>query len=178
MKINVPTGRVGIFISGGLDSALLYHLILKENKDVVPLLVFKNNEQYNRARDVIQYLQDLHQVNCEPILLINKDIRVAIKEAIGTGFDLVYLGVIKELEEFLVGWKPNNFSDTQWAKGPLKDLDKSQVVDLIVKNNVAHLFSITHSCASLPIGRCNQCNRCRERAWGFKQLGLTDPGTL
>lgn len=178
MKINVPAGRVGIFVSGGLDSAILYHLILKENKDVVPLLILKNNEQYNRAWAVVQYLQQLHNAHCEPILLRNKEIRAAIREAIGYGFNLMYLGVIKELEEFLVGWEPNNFADTDWVVGPFKDMDKSQIIQLVIDNNVEQLFSISHSCAELPIGRCNHCNRCRERAWGFSQLGLTDPGVM
>ena len=178
MKINVPTGRVGIFISGGLDSALLYHLILKERKDVVPLLVLKTNEQYNCARGVISYLQQLHSIHVEPVLLSNKDIKIAIREAIGLGFGTMFFGVIKEMEEFLVDWKPNNFVDNAWIRGPLKDLDKSQIVDLVIKNNVEHLFSITHSCATQGVGRCGVCNRCRERHWGFEQLGLTDPGNL
>lgn len=178
MKIDVPAGKVGIFISGGLDSAVLYHLILKENKNVVPLLILKNNEQYNRAWAVIRYLQTLHNTHSEPILLRSKDIRLAIREAIGQGFSLMYLGVIRELDDFLIGWEPNNFSDSEWVVGPLKDLDKSQIVQLAIINKVEHLFSITHSCAEQPIGRCNQCNRCRERAWGFSQLGLTDPGVM
>lgn len=178
MKINVPTGRVGIFVSGGLDSAVLYHLILKENKNVVPLLMLKNNEQYNRAWAVVQYLQALHDAHCEPILLRNKDIRLAIREAIGRGFSLMYLGVIKELDEFLVGWEPNNFSDTEWVVGPFKDLDKSQIVQLAIDNGAEELFLITHSCAEQATGRCLQCNRCRERSWGFSRLGLTDPGVM
>lgn len=178
MNINVPPGRVGIFISGGLDSALLYHLILLNNKTVIPLLVFKNNEQYNRAREVITYLQKCHGTHVEPILLKNKDIRLGVLEAIKMGFSLMFVGVIEEKKEFLVGWAPNNFKDTQWVHGPLKNLDKSQIIDLVIKHNMEHLFLITHSCASQGEGRCNTCNRCRERQWGFESLGLTDPGKL
>lgn len=178
VKINVPTGQIGIFVSGGLDSALLYHLILKENKQVVPLLVFKNNQQYNYARGVIQYLQDLHQTRSSPVLLRNKDIKLAIREAIGLGFTHMFVGVTKELEEFLIDWEPNNFKDTDWVSGPFKDLDKSQVIQLTIDNRAEHLFSITHTCAAQAVGRCNVCNRCRERSWGFSQLGLTDPGVL
>jgi 7-cyano-7-deazaguanine synthase in queuosine biosynthesis len=178
MKFDVPAGKVGIFISGGLDSAVLYHLILKENKNVIPLLMLKNNEQYNRAWAVIQYLQKLHNTHSEPVLLRNKDIRPAIRESIGLGFGLMYLGVIKELAEFLIDWEPNNFSDSEWVVGPFKDLDKSQIVQLAIDHDVEHLFLITHSCAEQAFGRCNHCNRCRERSWGFNQLGLTDPGVM
>jgi 7-cyano-7-deazaguanine synthase in queuosine biosynthesis len=178
MEFNIPTGRVGIFISGGLDSALLYHLLLKEDKNIVPLLLFNNRQQYNRALAVIEYLQTLHQTDCKPILVSNEDIRQAINEAIWLGFDLVYLGVTKELEEFLVDWQPNNFQETKRIRGPFKDMDKSQVVKLAIENQAEHLFLITHSCAVQTQGRCNLCNRCRERAWAFTKLGLTDPGTI
>lgn len=178
MKINVPDQRVGIFISGGLDSALLYHLILKEKKDVVPLLVFKNNPQYFAARQVIDYLQKLHGTTVEPILLTKRDIKSAFKEAIYLGIELMYVGVIKEMEEFLVDWDPVDFKDTQWVLGPFKDLDKSQIVNMIVEEQVSELFSLTKSCAEPVDQRCGRCNRCRERQWGFEQLGLTDPGVL
>lgn len=178
MFINVPPGRVGICISGGLDSALLYHLILKENKHVIPLLVYKNDDQQQHARSVISYLHKLHNVKVEPILLNNRDIRLAIDEAIKSGFRTVYVGVIKELEEFLVGWEPNNFKNSKWVRGPFREFDKRQIVDLVVKNNVEELFCITHSCATQGQGRCLVCNRCREREWGFSQLGLTDPGIM
>jgi len=178
MKIDVANGPAGVFISGGLDSSLLYHLILKENKDVVPLMVFKNNVQYYCARRVITYLQDLHGACVEPILLHNKDIRAAFKEAIDRGFRTMYVGVIKELDEFLINWEPNNFKDTEWVKGPFKDLDKKQIVQLTIEQGVEDLFLITRSCVEPHQERCNVCNRCRERRWGFEQLGLTDPGVL
>jgi 7-cyano-7-deazaguanine synthase in queuosine biosynthesis len=178
MKIDIPAGRVGIFVSGGLDSAFLYYLMLSENKEVVPLLLFKSRAQYNHARVVVQHLQSLHQTYCEPILLAGQEIRPAISEAVRLGFNLVYLGVTKELKEFLVDWQPNNFKDTRWVRGPFKDMDKSQIVQLVIESQAEFLFSITHSCAAQPVGRCETCNRCRERSWAFSQLGLTDPGRL
>ncbi len=173
VKINI-----GVFVSGGLDSALLYHLMLKEQHDVVPLLVFKNNTQYFTAIRVINYLQSLHNIHVESVLLKNQDIRKAIKEAIGFGFNLMYVGVIKELDEFLTGWTPNNFKETEWVKGPLQDLDKGQIVQRIVDEKIEDLFLITRSCVEPGPARCKECNRCRERQWGFAQVGLTDPGIL
>lgn len=178
MKINVPKVKVGVFVSGGLDSAILYYLMLKENQNIVPLLVFKNTDQRQYAANVIDYVQSQFGLHQTPLLLKSKNIRQAVSEAAGLGFDLVYVGVIKELDEFLVGWESNNFNDTGFCRGPLKHLDKSEIVGLIRKNNLEQLFSITHSCATQSQGRCLVCNRCRERAWGFSQLDLTDPGTL
>ena len=173
-----PARCAGIFISGGLDSALLYYLLLKENKKIVPLLCVKNADQQNYARAVIAYIQSLYQINVEPVELRSTDIKIAIKEAVFLGFHPIYLGVTKELDEFLVGWEPNNFVNTKWVLGPFKDMDKSQVVELAIQNKAEHLFLITHSCAGQSQGRCTVCNRCRERAWAFSQLGLTDPGQL
>lgn len=173
-----PACRAGIFISGGLDSALLYYLLLKENKNVTPLLVVKNQNQQKYAIDVITYVQELHKVAISPRLLKNTDIKLAAQEAIDLGFTPLYFGVIKELDEFLVDWESNNFVENKWIKGPLKDFDKSEIVKMIIENKIEHLFSITHSCAKQSQGRCGVCNRCRERAWAFSQLGLTDPGTI
>ena len=176
--IQFPARRAGIFISGGLDSALLYYLLLKENPNIVPLLCIKNAEQQQHALNVITHVQSLYGIKVEPLEMRSTEVRTALKEAVFLGFHPVYVGVTKELEEFLVDWEPNNFRDTKWVVGPFKDLDKSQIVDLVIKHQAEHLFLITHSCASQTQGRCNVCNRCRERAWAFSQLGLTDPGTM
>jgi len=57
-------------------------------------------------------------------------------------------------------------------------LNKSHIIDLVIKFNQQSLFHITHSCSSQELGRCNVCNGCNERQWGFDQLGQTDPGTI
>jgi 7-cyano-7-deazaguanine synthase in queuosine biosynthesis len=170
--------KSGVFVSGGLDSAILYHLLIKETPDIVPLLVYKNADQQQYAHTVINYLQTLHNIKVEPVLLNSVKNRLAILEAFAKGFDRVYLGATKELEEFLVGWEPNNFKNSTWVRGPFSELDKSQIVELVIQNGMEHLFTITHTCAEQSRGRCGHCNRCRERAWGFSQLGLTDPGIM
>lgn len=178
MKINVPNIMVGVFVSGGLDSALLYHLLLKEHDNVVPLLVFRNSDQQQYALNVIKHTQSKFGSNICPIFLKSTDVKSGIAESLRLGFKLVYVGVTRELDEFLVGWESNNFRNTQWCQGPFSELDKSQVVDLVRENNLEELFLITHTCAAQSQGRCLTCNRCRERAWAFSRLGLTDPGTL
>lgn len=170
--------KTGIFISGGLDSAILYHILLKEIPDIVPLLVYKNDQQQQYARGVIDYLQSFHNVKVEPVLLKSIKNKIAISEALANGFDVVYLGTTKELEQFLVNWEPNNFKNYPQIQGPFSDLDKSQVIDLVIQHGMEQLFLITHTCAEQAVGRCGYCNRCRERAWGFSQLGLTDPGSI
>lgn len=170
--------KTGVFVSGGLDSAILYHILLKDNPAVVPLLVYKNHDQQQHAQRVINYLQELHKVSVEPVLLNSVKNKIAISEALAKGFDVVYLGTTRELDEFLVGWEPNNFKNHPRIQGPFSDLDKSQVIDLVIQNGMEYLFTITHTCAEQSIGRCGHCNRCRERAWGFSQLGLTDPGNI
>lgn len=168
----------GVFVSGGLDSALLYYLRSKQNPHTVPLLVYKNADQQQYALNVINYIQSLHNIKVDPVLLHSTNVKIAIPEALAQGFDCVYLGATKELDEFLVNWEPNNFKNYPQIQGPFSDLDKSQVIDLVIQNGMEHLFTITHTCAEQSVGRCDYCNRCRERAWGFSQLGLTDPGNI
>ena len=170
--------KTGVFVSGGLDSAILYHILLKDDPTVVPLLVYKNDNQQQYATNVINYLQGFHNVHVDPVKLKSTDVKRAVAEAVFSGFRKVYVGITKELEEFLVGWEPNRFTSSDLVTGPFVDMDKSQVIDLVIKNGMEQLFFITHSCAEQDVGRCGHCNRCRERAWGFSQLGLTDPGNI
>lgn len=170
--------KTAILVSGGLDSALLYYMLAKDDQNIQPLIIIKNSFQQQYALNVIDYIQKTLNIVVQPITLKSKHVKSAINEALTLGFNRIYVGVIKELEQFLIGWESNNYRDTEWVKGPLQHLDKSQVIDLIIKNNLQHLFFITHSCATKSIGRCQTCNRCRERFWGFAQLGLTDPGNM
>ena len=61
---------------------------------------------------------------------------------------------------------------------PFYRMHKPQILDILYKLGCNDLLQYTHSCVMLPIGTCNDCFSCEERAWGFKELGKTDPGTI
>lgn len=176
VDITIPTDRpaVGIFISGGLDSALLYHLLTKYTQQtIVPLVLEKTSKTKYFAQSVVSYITPGQTVN-----IIKADTVASAIPKVRRQFDYLYLGLIQERKEFLIDWVSSAATDNHFRKSPLQHVDKSHIVDLVVRENQQNLFLLTHTCAVQDIGRCGTCNRCRERAWGFEQLALQDPGVL
>lgn len=175
--------KIGVFVSGGLDSAILYYLIVEANRtqnhSIIPITLVKNQNSLHYAQTVINYVH--LSLKIDPVaatILDGKDIVQAVTQAYQQGLNRVYVGLIKELPEFLVGWKPSARPETKFCKMPFKDLTKVDLVQLVLDKKQENLFLITHSCATESTGRCNVCNRCRERKWAFESLALSDPGVL
>lgn len=112
------------------------------------------------------------------MILHGSQVKPALKQAHLLRYDRAYVGLIKELSEFLVNWQSTAYPDNAFFKAPFSNLTKIDVIKLIIDQHQEQLFHITHSCAVQSIGRCNTCNRCRERKWAFDSLALTDPGVL
>jgi hypothetical protein len=98
--------------------------------------------------------------------------------AVHMGYDLIYGGVITQLPEHIIGYDPAPVEEDEIGRLPFKHLTKGYIIDLILRHKQEALFYITHSCSILEIGKCDTCNGCNERNWGFEQCGLTDPGTI
>lgn len=190
LQLSLLRRRIAILVSGGLDSALLYYLVKKLSLEddryiVTPYTLERLDGSKNHAQSVIDYVHDTLQVdrtitNYIPIVNTDSNLQVAegmslvLKEPI----NILYMGHIKILDEHALHGVPTPYVpiDSDLVKNPLKDLTKAHVVDMITKLNIEQLFLLTHSCVYNIDGRCNQCNRCNERAWAFDQLGLADPG--
>lgn len=173
---NRPT-KIGIFLSGGLDSALLYYLIKNEAQlglhSIMPIVIKKTEYTIPTVTKILDYFNNQH-----PLTVVKGPIQNAITKCPSYGCSRVYVGTIKELPEFLINWQSSTYPESLFFRTPFKDLNKSDIVKLALKEKQEKLFEITHSCAVLPIGRCGTCNRCRERAWAFNSLDLIDPGVL
>lgn len=187
IKIEIPytNSRIGVFVSGGLDSALLFRLLQQANQNLnnvlIPVVVLKKGSNLAQIQNLLLHL------GSEPPVIYSDDSTnngLAIMQSIlktvyyTCQFRQVYLGVLEELPMFLDNWEPHNFVGNRWAVGPLSNLNKSHTVDLVNQLGLTDLYNITHSCSEQPTGRCNTCNRCRERQWAFDSLALTDTGVL
>lgn len=189
LDLSIPhtNSTIGIFISGGLDSALLYYLLQKNNLEhrlnnvLVPIVVIKKGTDIHQVKRILAFLKanepSVYHVSGpdDGSILMRSVIKQIYQSQF---FTRVYLGVLEELPEFLDGWEPHGFKSNKWLTGPLSHLNKTHTVDLVYQLGLNELFTITHSCARQDTGRCNMCNRCRERSWAFGKLGLTDPGIL
>ncbi len=181
--------KIGVFVSGGIDSAILYYLLHLENKDnkhtIVPFSIMRKEGSKYFSHLVPTHIQsELGLPLTKPIIVgkpnlpEDQQVKSGVMEVFQKGYDFVYVGVIEQLPLHMVGWQPIPATETEKFKTPLAKLNKSHIIDLVKKLKQEALFAITHSCSSLELGRCYNCNGCNERSWAFKQLDLEDPGKI
>jgi hypothetical protein len=195
VSINLPKekSRIGVLVSGGTDSAILYYLLLLENKlrgnlhEILPISIMRKEGSKYFSSLVVGHINSQFQLPFKDPQVVGdntlpeeQQVKSAVDEALSSGFDLIYAGVIEQLPQHMVNWTPIPSRETVRFKTPFQSINKSHIIDMIVKLKQQPLLHITHSCADdkYQIGRCNKCNGCNERTWGFKQLNITDPGTI
>ena len=73
-------------------------------------------------------------------------------------------------------WEPKP-EHKEYVGHPFANLTKDQTIQLGFDLGIAdEIMPITHSCTDLVRGGCNTCWWCKEREWGFKQIGKKDIG--
>lgn len=180
--------KIGVMVSGGLDSALLYFLIHKLNEEggrlhkIQPFLMQRQEGSKIYGPKIIQYVHEMFGVDLDIVLVgdhsIDEDRQIwsAINQAL-QNYDInaLFVGSIETMEIHTIGWRPPvKPIDSENFINPFKDLNKSHIVDLVYKLRQEQLFKLSHSCIYQI--RCNGCLSCQERAWGFSELGKIDPG--
>jgi hypothetical protein len=178
--------RIGVLVSGGLDSALLYYVLQKSNQminskfTITPYTVKRVDGSYKYALNTINYINDIFGIPNTDLNLVG-DISLEERLQVDSGVkdvlkdnDFVYVGIIDARPEHLIGWFQFEFKETLRLKYPLMHLQKSHIIDIIIQNKLYELFPLTHTC-NIDIPKpCGSCNGCRERFWGFSELGLTE----
>ncbi len=193
VRVELPAEpkTLGIFVSGGIDSAILYYMMLLENQKmgnihkIVPLTVLRKEGSKHFAKLVVAHMIwhfNLHYVETtivgDPSLPEIEQVKSGVHEAFDKGIDIAYTGLIEQLPMHMVDWTPIPYQESSRFKAPFKKLNKSHIIDLCVQHQQEGLFYITHSCAAWEITRCKTCNGCNERQWAFDQLEKIDPGII
>jgi hypothetical protein len=187
--LNPLRRNVGVLVSGGMDSALLYYLLIKLNVEqglthkIIPYTILRKDGSCQFAQAIIDYVHDLFNLPRlvtkavgDPTLPESLQVESGCSDVLMKS-NILYLGLIEELAIHTIGWRdPIKWTETHERKYPFKDLNKSHIVDLIYHFKHERLFELTHSC-NMP-GKCGSCNGCNERQWGFDQLGRIDLGTI
>ena len=189
INIEIPhDSRIGVFVSGGIDSTILYYLVLKKclennNTQIFPIVIMRKEGSRHFAKPVIAKINQLLNVNTtilrlgDTTLPESQQVTSAVKQAfvLPPYMNFVYVGVINNLPEHLIGFEKIVLPDHQPLQFPFKDLYKYEVIDLYYKFGVDSLLQYTHSCDISEIKPCGTCNGCRERQWGFLKIGRIDP---
>jgi 7-cyano-7-deazaguanine synthase in queuosine biosynthesis len=187
--------KYGIMLSGGLDSAVLLYLILKENKNISiqPFSIPKHDGSHRFVSEILEYFNSQFNIKIPDTVLIgdpnvhhSQQSTIAIKQIFVEypEVDFIY---------FATNQNPtHNFDYSQYPEGsypgrvktsphpkilmPFIEMYKDEILKIVFDNNQEELLKLTHSCTEQKTGRCGQCFQCNERAWAFSQLDKTDPG--
>lgn len=188
-----PNTKYGIMLSGGLDSAVLMYLILKEfvlqghAPNLQPFTIAKSDGASLYVGNIVQYMRQAFTIDLpDPIIVGNPTVHHS-KQGISAVIEIrakhryidkLFFGSNQIPPDELPGTAPKRLVDnTGFIIMPFWNFYKTEIINLALQNNIQELFNITHSCTEQQIGRCNQCWQCNERAWAFKELSLLDTGT-
>jgi len=195
-----PVKRVGVYLSGGLDSAALLCLVLSElesigklnETEVVCFTIEKSDGPTYYATQVLEQVEKrfncklthVNNIKNDPIPDLTGNIGPSpIKEI--RNYDpvnmIVYMGINRMAPSELKTYNNPLKIDYGYTKtgytfnSPFLFMHKPQILDILYKLNCESVIPYTHSCTQQEVGQCGVCYSCEERAWGFEMLGKQDP---
>ena len=183
---NIITGQqIGVLVSGGVDSAILYFLLHLENNltgnkfIITPYTIMRKEGSRYYSKPVQDWIHNYFNLpNIELNVVGNNTLPEAQQVSSGINdifekqTDFLYLGIIQSRPEHSIGWARPKFTETDKVRLPFLNLQKNHVIDLYRQFNVLELLNLTYSCAINETDACGYCNGCNERTWGFNDLRL------
>lgn len=184
--------RYGIMLSGGLDSAVLLHMLIQNGyaPNLQPFTIPKIDGSHYHAANVISHFNTKYGINLPPTIVVG-DITVhhrqmsatagkEIKEKHSDKCEILFNALNQVHPELLDGRHPDRTRSepSPRIKLPFIDLYKTHIVDFMFQLGIGDIMAITHSCTDMADTRCNLCWQCGERAWAFAKLLKEDQGTI
>lgn len=180
--------RIAVVVSGGWDSAVLWHIVYNECKrrgqSCRPYTVPKIDGAVKWAGEVLR--QSGYTDNTNIVGEVNADdpssyVTSGIVEIFTKKMaDIVYVGVTKYYEDMVTDHPrqhASQYNAEHICLQPFSDVTKDETVQLGFDLGIAEdIMNITHSCTELDEGRCGYCPWCKERQWAFKTIGKEDTG--
>jgi 7-cyano-7-deazaguanine synthase in queuosine biosynthesis len=188
--------KVGLFISGGLDSSLMLYLITKEIKEKNSNVEFitytveqhsKNTKQHVDA--IIKVVEKLNGVKIENVEVGKQDyahpdfeVMYGVLDALNRErftdkmIDMIYLAATCVPDDLKnVNGVPKRHAQSFFkVSQPWGELSKDHIVNYILQNNLTDLIKTTHSCTVLGNSHCGECWNCKERIWAFEKNNSKD----
>jgi hypothetical protein len=185
-ELELPqTKRIGVMVSGGMDSALLYYILLylrqEQNSDhyIRPFAVMRKEGSKYHAKPIVSKIASYFGIDDFPTIVGDTTLpeQAQVESGVKQAFELIrmetmFVGVISNRSEHLIGYDKLSYTETTYLKYPFMHLEKSHIVDLFYQLNISELLELTHSCDLHETIHCNKCNGCTEKIWGFTQMGI------
>lgn len=174
ITINPQGRKIGISMSGGIDSWVLYNLL--PNKEDIIIYNFDTNRGLD-ADETVKKLTGRDDIITLPTELDDPHpVKSGIKELARLhNLDQLYTGVnqvphYKYFPEFASEREPPRpwRIDHDVLKTPFLHLYKYHI--LWIAEDMGIDLSETQSCTTQPVGHCGTCWWCREKKWAYDQL--------
>lgn len=192
---SIPEGKIGVMVSGGLDSALLWFMVQltckRRGQVCIPFTVPKRDGAAVHARNVVETLNKVIGVEVQRPIIVGAELVDEPNELVTNGVkevfehkmcDHLYIAMTAFTDEFEHHTTPHprfvpNEELEKIITWPFKDMTKDQVLQMAFDMDIANtIIPITHSCTEQESGRCNECYWCKERAWAFGKIKQKDFG--
>ena len=185
LNIELPAKqRIGVMVSGGIDSTLLYYLLQylkktqKTNHVIRPFMVPRKEGSTIFAKPMVNHVHGLLDLPPSyPTIVGNNIVEESkqvesgiIKAVTFAKIEIIYIGALYIRPEHLIGLERPITIETDIIKFPLLHLEKSHVIDLYYKLGIENILQYTHSCIKNEETPCGICHGCAERIWGFNEL--------
>ena len=193
----IPEGskKIGLMVSGGLDSALLLYLLTKEIKDKNLTVDFEtysvrqdDRSSLVHSKNVIDTIEKLNGVSIKNTVFWNPEahsdyeiifgVLSALNKEHKTGIPLnvLFIATTSVPEELanLEGDPNRNLRSTLCVERPWVDVSKDNIVKYIKEKNLQILIEHSLSCTRSKSKHCGQCWNCKERKWAFDLNNLTE----
>jgi hypothetical protein len=194
MKLQNNTSY-GIMLSGGLDSAVLLYLLLKENKNIniQPFSIPKHDGSHVFVPRILEHFKFQFDIEIPDTLLVgdpnlhhSQQSTAAIKQIFKdyAEIDFIYFATNQnpthdfDYNRYPNGSYPDRVKTSPHPKilMPFIEMHKDEILKLVFDHGQEELLKLTHSCTEQKTGRCGRCFQCNERAWAFRQLDKLDFG--
>ena len=181
--------RVGIMLSGGLDSGTLAWCLCKivQDHDLDNVITFYTSPRPDNSITHADNMSKAIQSNLG-IKLKHKmrgDGNAHHSQQVWTGMqvammenDVVLTAETAQPEHMQTDHFERLRVDSEKAFQPFFDITKEFTVALAIEQGLDFVMELSHSCTETADVRCGVCWWCRERAWAFEANNHTDPGVL
>ncbi len=181
--------KIGVFVSGGLDSGLMLYLFHKYSLDFGTENQFKvyTVERPNQSMIFAQRVVDYINNEFDTDLTINKVGSDQLHHSLHIASGIIEAGnddtdVFVLADTLIPGEVPNGpkrrLINHPKVKQPWLFLAKDKIVQACIDMELMDLITISHSCEVPNMVPCKLCWHCKERAWAFWRCGYTDPLTI
>ena len=179
--------KIGVLVSGGTDSVLLYYLLLyckyrNNSSHIIQPIIIQRPADQHVTKLMVNKVNALFDHDLLPMRLgdlslpAHQQVESAVRQAFTIlNFEYLYLGIIEVQPQHAVGITVIDTPNFLRIAYPFKYLTKSHIIDLYFKMGIQELLQHTNSCdqQQIALQPCGVCNGCREREWGLAECGIT-----